>query len=145
VPDSLKLVQADATLLQQTLVNLLDNAAKYAPHGSLISIDAEAEEATVTLRIVDGGPGLPDSELDRVFDKFFRSATTSARHPGTGLGLTICRGLVEAMHGTIRASNRVDRSGLCVSITLPAAHANPPSPLADLPRLPAIPGARYSR
>jgi two-component system, OmpR family, sensor histidine kinase KdpD len=145
VPDTLTLVQADATLLQQTLVNLLDNAAKYAPHGSLISIDAEAEEATVTLRIADEGPGLPDSELDRVFDKLFRSATTSARHPGTGLGLTICRGLVEAMHGTIRASNRADRSGLCVSITLPAAHAIPLSPLADLPRLPAIPGDRYSR
>jgi two-component system sensor histidine kinase KdpD len=145
VPDTLPLVQADATLLQQTLVNLLDNAAKYAPHGSLIGIQAAADTATVMLRILDEGPGLPDGELDRVFDKFFRSATTSTRQPGTGLGLTICRGLVEAMHGTVRASNRTDRSGLCVSITLPAAPADELSPLADLPRLSAISGRPLSQ
>jgi two-component system sensor histidine kinase KdpD len=140
IPESLPLMQADATLLQQTVVNLLDNASKYAPRGSQIRIDADADETTVTLRIRDEGPGLPDGELDRVFDKFFRSATTGATQPGTGLGLTICRGLVEAMHGTIRATNRNGRSGLCISITLPAAHENPLSQHADYPRLSATPG-----
>jgi two-component system sensor histidine kinase KdpD len=124
VPEELPLVTADATLLQQTILNLLDNAAKYSPHGSLISVVADTDENSITLRIMDEGPGLPNSDLDRVFDKFFRSTSTKSQQPGTGLGLTICRGLVEAMHGTIEARNRTERSGMCISITLPVAHAN---------------------
>jgi two-component system sensor histidine kinase KdpD len=124
VPDDLPLVTADATLLQQTIVNLLDNAAKYSPHGSLIRIAADTERNFIILRIMDEGPGLPAGDLDRVFDKFFRSAATKDKQPGTGLGLTICRGLVEAMHGTIEARNRSRRSGICIRIALPLALEN---------------------
>jgi two-component system sensor histidine kinase KdpD len=124
VSESLPLVEADATLLQQTIVNLLDNAAKYSPPGSLIGVTASADDRALTLRITDEGPGLPNGDLDRVFDKFFRSAATRNKQPGTGLGLTICRGLVEAMHGTIRIRNRTGRSGICISIILPVARAN---------------------
>jgi two-component system, OmpR family, sensor histidine kinase KdpD len=124
VSDTLPLVSADAVLLQQTVVNLLDNAAKYSPPGSLITMVADADRDAVALRIIDEGPGLPYGDLDRVFDKFFRSASTKGQQPGTGLGLTICRGLVEAMHGTIELRNRTERSGLCISITLPVAQAN---------------------
>jgi two-component system, OmpR family, sensor histidine kinase KdpD len=124
VSDGLPFVEADATLLQQTIVNLLDNAAKYSPRGSLISIAADANDDSVNLRIMDEGSGLSSSDLDRIFDKFFRSATTKGREPGTGLGLTICRGLIEAMRGTIEAQNRLERSGMCISITLPIAHEN---------------------
>jgi two-component system, OmpR family, sensor histidine kinase KdpD len=124
VSEELPLVTADAALLQQTIVNLLDNAAKYSPHGSPISVVADTDRTSISLRIIDEGPGLPNSDLDRIFDKFFRSASTRNKQPGTGLGLTICRGLVEAMHGTIEARNRSEHSGLCISITLPAAHAN---------------------
>lgn len=124
VSEELPLVTADATLLQQTIVNLLDNATKYSPPGSLISVVADTDRKSISLRISDEGPGLPNSDLDRVFDKFFRSASTRSKQPGTGLGLTICRGLVEAMHGTIEARNRTEHSGLCISITLPVAHAN---------------------
>jgi two-component system sensor histidine kinase KdpD len=122
VSDQLPLVEADAVLLQQTIVNLLDNAAKYSPRGSLIGIAADANDRSINLRIVDEGLGLPVSDLDRVFDKFFRSETTRNKEPGTGLGLTICRGLIEAMNGTIEACNRTDRSGMCISVTLPVAH-----------------------
>jgi two-component system sensor histidine kinase KdpD len=122
VSEKLPLVAADATLLQQTIVNLLDNAAKYSPHHSLITIVAYANGDSVTLLVLDEGPGLPNSELNRIFEKFFRSPTTKNSRPGTGLGLTICRGLVEAMNGTIEARNRTERPGMCISITLPVAH-----------------------
>ena len=124
VSENLPLVAADAALLQQTLVNLLDNAAKYSPPGSLITVVADTNEHTIALRIIDEGPGLPNGDLDRVFEKFFRSTATRSTQPGTGLGLTICRGLVEAMHGTIGAQNRTERSGVCISISLPMAHEN---------------------
>jgi len=122
--EALPLVTADAALLQQTVVNLLDNAAKYAPPGSLITVAADCSANAVTLLILDEGPGLPNSELGRMFDKFYRSPANRGKQPGTGLGLAICRGLVEAMHGTIEARNRTERPGMCISITLPVAHEN---------------------
>ena len=122
VSEELPLVAADVTLLQQTIVNLLDNAAKYSPRGSLITISACHTADSVMLRILDEGSGLPSNELTRIFEKFFRSPSTKGQQPGTGLGLTICRGLVEAMHGTIEAQNRPERPGMCIKITLPVAH-----------------------
>jgi two-component system sensor histidine kinase KdpD len=129
LPDDLPPLAADATLLRQTLVNILDNAVKYAPRGSLIRIVADpAREAiadaagqTAALRIIDQGPGVPEADLARLFQKFFRAANAS--QPGTGLGLTICRGLVTAMGGTIDATNRPG-GGLCIRLSLPAC----PSP-----------------
>jgi two-component system, OmpR family, sensor histidine kinase KdpD len=124
VSEDLPLVTADATLLQQTIVNLLDNASKYSPPGSLITVAATADEQSITLHVLDEGPGLLANDLDRIFDKFFRAPATRGTQPGTGLGLTICRGLVEAMHGKIEARNRTGHSGMCISITLPAAYEN---------------------
>jgi two-component system sensor histidine kinase KdpD len=121
VPHNLPLAAADVTLLRQAVENILNNTAKYAPEGSLISIIAELSGEFVSLTIQDEGPGLPEAELDRIFDKFFRSPVTRAQQPGTGLGLTICRGVINAMHGTISAHNRSDRSGLRITISLPVA------------------------
>jgi two-component system sensor histidine kinase KdpD len=105
------------------LFNLLDNAAKYAPRDSVIwlraSADAGADARAVRLEILDEGDGIPASDVERIFDKFYRVHATDRRRAGTGLGLAICRGFVEALGGHIVAGNRPDRSGAIFSITLP--------------------------
>jgi two-component system sensor histidine kinase KdpD len=73
----------------------------------------------MSLQIIDEGEGIPPMELESVFDKFYRAQKGDHVRPGTGLGLAISRGFVEAMRGTITASNRTDRSGAVLSIRLP--------------------------
>ena len=117
-PD-LPMLNVDVVLFEQILFNLLDNAAKYSPPGSLISVRAERDGNLVRLRIIDEGDGIPPADLERIFDKFYRVEAADRRRAGTGLGLVICRGFVEAMGGTISAANRTDRSGAIFTITLP--------------------------
>lgn len=109
----------DPVLFEQVLFNLLDNAAKYAPAGTAIKIEAQRSGPLVQLRIMDQGPGIPAEYLDRVFDKFYRVQAADRKRAGTGLGLAICRGFVEAMGGSIAAANRTDGSGAVFTITLP--------------------------
>ncbi len=118
VPD-LPMLKLDVVLFEQVLFNLLDNAAKYAPCGSVIRLRAEAEGQTVRLELLDEGDGIPFSDIERVFDKFYRVHATDRRRAGTGLGLAICRGFVEAVGGHIVAGNRTDRPGAVFTITLP--------------------------
>jgi two-component system sensor histidine kinase KdpD len=115
----LPMLELDAVLFEQALFNLLDNAAKYAPGGTTISIRGWRDNDWVTLQIIDEGEGIPRAELESVFDKFYRAQKGDHVRPGTGLGLAIARGFVEAMHGTISASNRTDRSGAVLTIRLP--------------------------
>ncbi len=109
----------DMVLFEQVLFNLLDNAGKYAPAGSLITIAAHRDGGFVTLRVMDEGDGIPPAETAKVFEKFHRAGGADRRRAGTGLGLAICRGFVEAMGGTITAANRADRSGAVFVISLP--------------------------
>ena len=115
----LPMLQLDAVLFEQVLFNLLDNAAKYAPTDTTISIRSLRERDFVCLQIIDEGDGIPPAELESVFDKFYRAQKGDHVRPGTGLGLAISRGFVEAMHGTILAGNRTDRSGAVLTIRLP--------------------------
>jgi len=115
----LPMLELDAVLFEQVLFNLLDNAAKYAPAGTTISILGQRDKEHVTLQIADEGGGIPPAELESVFDKFYRAQKGDHVRPGTGLGLAISRGFVEAMHGTITAANRADRSGAVLTIELP--------------------------
>jgi two-component system sensor histidine kinase KdpD len=117
-PD-LPMLDLDDVLFEQVLFNLLDNAAKYAPAGSLVTITAWRQDGHVCLQVIDEGPGIPPTDLEHVFDKFYRAGGADHRRAGTGLGLAICRGFVEAMHGTITAANRTDRSGAVFNIILP--------------------------
>lgn len=113
------MLELDAVLFEQVLFNLLDNAAKYAPAGSLIRIQSWRETSSICLQILDEGDGIPADELENVFDKFYRVQKGDHVRPGTGLGLAISRGFVEAMHGTISAANRSDRTGAILTIRLP--------------------------
>jgi two-component system, OmpR family, sensor histidine kinase KdpD len=115
----LPMLELDAVLFEQVLFNLLDNAAKYAPRDTTISIRGAREGDAIRLQIMDEGSGIPPGELDSVFDKFYRAQKGDHVRPGTGLGLAISRGFVEAMHGTISAGNRSDRSGAVMTIRLP--------------------------
>jgi two-component system sensor histidine kinase KdpD len=115
----LPMLQLDAVLFEQVLFNLLDNAAKYAPANTTISILSSRERDWVSLQIIDEGDGIPPDEVDMIFDKFHRAQKGDHVRPGTGLGLAISRGFVEAMHGTISAANRLDRSGAVLTIRLP--------------------------
>ena len=115
----LPMLELDAVLFEQVLFNLLDNAAKYAPPGTTISIRGARDRDQVSLQIMDEGNGIPPAELESVFDKFYRAQKGDHVRPGTGLGLAISRGFVEAMHGTISAANRTDRSGAVLTIRLP--------------------------
>jgi two-component system sensor histidine kinase KdpD len=116
---NLPMLELDAVLFEQVLFNLLDNAAKYAPPGTTISIRGARDQGRVMLQILDEGSGIPPEELESVFDKFYRAQKGDHVRPGTGLGLAISRGFVEAMHGTISAANRADRRGAVITIRLP--------------------------
>jgi two-component system sensor histidine kinase KdpD len=115
----LPMLELDAVLFEQVLFNLLDNAAKYAPEDTAISIAGSRDNDSVLLQIMDEGAGIPTAELESVFDKFYRVQKGDHVRPGTGLGLAISRGFVEAMKGTISAANRSDRSGAVLTIRLP--------------------------
>jgi two-component system sensor histidine kinase KdpD len=116
---NLPMLELDAVLFEQVLFNLLDNAAKYAPDNTTITIRALRDKESVSLQISDEGAGIPPADLEQVFDKFYRANKGDHVRAGTGLGLAISRGFVEAMHGTISATNRTDRSGAVLTIRLP--------------------------
>ena len=116
LPESLPLLKLDFGLLQQAIVNIIHNSIVHTPSTCEIAVSAIVGGESCLLQIVDNGPGISDAELPRVFEKFYRShATTSA---GTGLGLPIARGFVEAQQGKIVLRNRKGGGTECV-ITLP--------------------------
>lgn len=119
LPANLPLLALDMVLFEQVLFNLLDNAAKHSPPGSLITISATHQDGNVSLNIADEGEGIPSSDVERVFEKFYRVGGADRRRAGTGLGLAICRGFVEALGGKITAANRPDRRGAIFTIILP--------------------------
>jgi two-component system sensor histidine kinase KdpD len=120
----LPMLELDAVLFEQAVFNLLDNAAKYAPPQTTISIQGLRDKDSVVLRVMDEGEGIPVLDLHNVFDKFYRAQKGDHVRAGTGLGLAISRGFIEAMHGTIVAGNRSDRGGAILTIRLPVPPAS---------------------
>lgn len=141
----LPLLRLDFVLFGQVLFNLIDNAAKYAPHDTEILVRARREETQLRIDVTDEGPGIPLADLERIFDKFFRVHGGDRRRAGTGLGLAICRGLVDLMGGKIQAENRSDRSGARFTILFPAALAVERSSLDKLAEEKYIDEAALSR
>ncbi|MBV8890165.1 MAG: sensor histidine kinase KdpD [Alphaproteobacteria bacterium] len=115
----LPMLNLDVVLMEQVLFNLLDNAAKYAPSGSLIQLRGSRHGSRVLLCVLDEGDGIPPADLERIFDKFYRVTRADRRRVGTGLGLAICRGFLQTMGGTITAANRADRGGAVFTVSLP--------------------------
>ena len=130
LPADLPLVSCDGVLIERVFVNLIENATKYTPPGTPIRIAAHAGAGVIEVAIEDWGPGLPAGRERAIFDKFARGDPESVV-PGVGLGLAICRAIVEAHRGTIRAENR-DGGGARFVFTLPAE---------EPPAAPAEPGS----
>jgi two-component system sensor histidine kinase KdpD len=142
LPVDLPLVPIDSTLIEQVLVNLLENAAKYTPPNTEIELSAwyqdrkNGNNATgintaineVVVEIADHGPGIPPGDEEHIFDKFYRARPATAG--GVGLGLTICRTIIEAHGGRIWASNR-PAGGATFRFTLPL-NGEPPKVPIDL-------------
>jgi two-component system sensor histidine kinase KdpD len=125
IPADFPLLNVDGFLMEQLLVNLLENAARYTPMSSEIAITAVAKEKVVEIRVIDNGPGLPVGSEEKVFDKFFRGATVAPDgRRGVGLGLAICQAIVEAHGGKIVASNR-HAVGAEFTISLPCNETPP--------------------
>jgi two-component system sensor histidine kinase KdpD len=121
VPDDLPPVKLDYLALDQVLTNVIENAISYTPAGTPIEIDAQVKGGQMEITIADRGPGIPPADLERIFDKFYRVQGTRrdrAHCSGSGLGLAVCQGLVEAHGGQIRAENR-EGGGALFRITLP--------------------------
>lgn len=118
----LPLIHFDAVLIERVLCNLLENAAKYTPAGSRITLSAETSGGDIDIKVFDNGPGLPQGREEAVFEKFTRGERESSK-PGVGLGLAICRAIVEAHKGRIHAGVSPE-GGACIIISLPLG--NPP-------------------
>ncbi len=136
-PD-LPLVPLDDVLFEQVVFNLVENAHKYAPQGSPIDVSAEIEGGALRFEVADRGPGIAAGEERRVFEKFFRGAAGAGRS-GVGLGLAVCRGIVEAHDGTIAAASRAE-GGAILTVRVPLAGA-PPVVEAEIPDPPFASGA----
>jgi two-component system sensor histidine kinase KdpD len=128
IPPDLPLVPMDDVLIEQALFNVLENAVKHTPPDSAIRIIATATLGRLTIEIADHGPGLPRGQEDRVFEKFYRAG--SGARQGAGLGLAICRAIVEAHGGRIRAHN-LPEGGVAFLLTLPIDGAPPAAVPAD--------------
>jgi two-component system sensor histidine kinase KdpD len=122
----LPLAEFDAVLIERVLCNLLENAAKYTPKGSTVRVAASVSGKDLLVSVTDNGPGLPRGQEEAIFEKFTRGERESAT-AGVGLGLAICRAIVEAHKGRIRAENRAE-GGARFVFTLP---------LGDPPEAPA--------
>ena len=125
----LPLVRYDAVLIERVLCNLLENAAKYTPAGSTITIAADVHGQWLRVTVSDDGPGLPPGREEAIFEKFTRGERES-NLPGVGLGLAICRAIVEAHGGTIAAQVPVPAHGAAFVLTLPLG--TPPAPPEEL-------------
>jgi two-component system, OmpR family, sensor histidine kinase KdpD len=121
----------DAILIEQALSNLFENAAKYTPPGTAITLSAEIRQGEVVVSVEDAGPGLPDGDPEQLFAKFHRGSPESAVG-GVGLGLAICKAIVRLHGGRIWAERRPG-GGAIFSFTLPleAAPEVPPEPAAS--------------
>ena len=127
IGDELPLLSVDAVLFDAIVSNVLDNVADHTPPTTAVAIGARRGDAgRIVLTIEDGGPGVADADLSRVFDKFQRGGRSGegARH-GMGVGLSIVRGMTEVLGGTATA-RRSDLGGLAIDIDLPAAPDPPP-------------------
>jgi two-component system sensor histidine kinase KdpD len=123
LPSGIPLVFADAVMIEQVLINLLENAIRYTPHDSELEITAETSANIVEITVADHGPGIPKGREDQLFEKFYQ-ARHEAAQSGVGLGLAICRAIIEAHGGRIYAQNRIG-GGAVFTFVLPVDQSPP--------------------
>ena len=117
LPPGMPMIYADALMIEQVLINLLENVLRYTPEQSPIDISAKTSETTIDIAITDQGPGIPTGLEDKLFEKFYRVHHEAAQS-GVGLGLSICKAIVMAHGGSIHAQNRPE-GGAVFSFSFP--------------------------
>ena len=135
--------RVDAARIEQAVLILVDNAAKFGPPGEEVTLRTRAEGGRLVIEVADRGPGIPEEEIPLIFERYHRAERSSSRqHGGTGLGLSIARSIVEGHGGTVEVRSAVGR-GTVMAIRLPlVAHALGPDSGADGPRAPVQEGER---
>ncbi|MDD1636170.1 MAG: DUF4118 domain-containing protein, partial [Methylococcaceae bacterium] len=123
LPSGIPMIYVDAVMIEQVLINLLENVLRYTPERSPVEIKAEASSFAVEISVADRGPGIPKGSENKLFEKFYRVQREAAQS-GVGLGLTICRAIIEAHGGSIQAQNR-PTGGAVFSFMIPLDHQPP--------------------
>ena len=122
IPDTLPNIDADEDLIKQVFINLISNAVKYSPDGSKVKIVASEEPVDIVVAVEDNGVGIPEDELDHVFDKYFRvRSTRTSQFEGVGLGLAIVKNIIEQHGGTIRVESQ-EGQGTSFIFSIPREH-----------------------
>ena len=128
LPSDLPLLSVDPVLIEQVLINLVDNAIKYTPSATPIEISAGSRRQAIEVTVADRGPGLAPGEESRLFERFYRGGANGAG--GAGLGLAICRGIIEAHGGTVTAENRPG-GGALFRLIIPIVGSPPAVPTKE--------------
>lgn len=121
LPDAPLTGWGDAILFEQALTNVVENALRFSPEGGEVRMAARRTGDMILVEVSDQGPGAPENELGLIFEKFYRSPSANPNLQGAGLGLSIVKGLMEAMGGGVSAQRRTDGPGLIVALRLPEA------------------------
>lgn len=128
VPSAMPLLYVHAALIEQALVNVLENAARFSPLNGRIEVEAAVHQGFVVFSVSDEGPGIPEEERAKIFDMFYTAARGDRGGQGTGLGLAICQGMVGAHGGRVEVGPGLDAKGTCIALWLPL----PAQPAAEL-------------
>lgn len=119
VPVELPLLYVHAALIEQALVNVLENAARFSPSHGRLQLRAGANEQEIFFAVSDEGPGIPEEDRAKIFDMFYTAARGDRGGQGTGLGLAICQGMVGAHGGRISVADGIEGGGTCITLHLP--------------------------
>jgi two-component system sensor histidine kinase KdpD len=119
VPAQLPLLFVHAALIEQALINVLENAARFSPSHGRLQLRAGADDTELFFSVSDEGPGIPEGERTKIFDMFYTAARGDRGGQGTGLGLAICQGMVGAHGGRISVGDGIEGRGTCITLHLP--------------------------
>lgn len=125
IPAELAPIWVHPALVEQAVFNVMENAAKFSPPGAAVEVQARLVEGELRIDVLDAGPGIPDDERARIFDMFYSVERGDRGRHGTGLGLTICQGMIGAHGGSVQALPGRDGRGTLIRITLPLLHPHP--------------------
>ncbi|HWD30138.1 MAG TPA: sensor histidine kinase KdpD [Pseudomonas sp.] len=131
VPDGLPLLFVHAALIEQALVNVLENAARFSPVNGRLQLQVSTADEQLRFAVSDEGPGIPPADRAKIFDMFYTAARGDRGGQGTGLGLAICQGMIGAHGGHILVGEGIDGHGTCITLCLPLP--TQPEPESEAP------------
>ncbi|MGH8466758.1 MAG: sensor histidine kinase, partial [Pseudomonas sp.] len=131
VPGDLPLLFVHAALIEQALVNVLENAARFSPANGRLQLQVSTGDGQLRFAVRDEGPGIPAADREKIFDMFYTAARGDRGGQGTGLGLAICQGMIGAHGGHILVDEGIDGQGTCITLCLPLP--TQPEPESEAP------------